>query len=360
MNLIKSIDRFIEVINEAEKTYNFPGDKTYIYRVYNGKWEGQKVGSQKWFSMERFPSSIEKLNKEFPNAIKSKSSSKTQSKAQPKSEAPKKFSKEEIEKAHTEYTEMLKKKGEKKKYDPSTDPFYGKSKSQMAADTGGTRDTFNPYAHQTKKDKDTAKVIQDKFNSGFVNSLKKSFLNVKPHVRIFLDFLGLRKNPVTEKDFTKDELQTLQNVINHRKVNGRGTEKFVSGKNFDFYSGSNDYIKAKGGSEKIKWGDKNFGVDQKDPSEISTQLAFVLGNAKVTEGPNYYLIQDQYDFNNYYNDPEKYTKSNYPSTVKNAIEKLKGDNYVQGIEEIVSVLHKKGYKGIPVNIKIPKNVGIQG
>ena len=55
-------------LNE-EKTYQYPGDNVYTYRVNNGKWEGKKKDSQKWLDLAKFPSTITKLNKKFPDAL---------------------------------------------------------------------------------------------------------------------------------------------------------------------------------------------------------------------------------------------------------------------------------------------------
>ena len=56
---------------EAEdgEVYRRRGDP-YEYIVIDGKWHARKKGRSKWRSMRRFKSSIRKLNREFPDAIK--------------------------------------------------------------------------------------------------------------------------------------------------------------------------------------------------------------------------------------------------------------------------------------------------
>jgi hypothetical protein len=78
-----------------------------------------------------------------------------------------------------------------------------------------------------------------------------------------------------------------------------------------------------------------------------------LGNATVKKSGNVYNITDIYDFNNYKNNPEKYTLKEVPNTVKDALKTAASGNPVQGIEQMASYYQKLGYKGIPVDIQLP-------
>ena len=66
-----------EVDNEG--VYEIPGDKTWDYKMINGKWHTRKKNSDgNWIDLtqdEKFKSSVNKLNKYFPNAGESSSES---------------------------------------------------------------------------------------------------------------------------------------------------------------------------------------------------------------------------------------------------------------------------------------------
>lgn len=44
-------------------------DKSYDYKVVDNKWMATKKGENKWFSLSKYPKSIYRLNKKYPNAI---------------------------------------------------------------------------------------------------------------------------------------------------------------------------------------------------------------------------------------------------------------------------------------------------
>ena len=52
---------------QKEKIYT-DYDGKYDYKVVNNKWMATKKGESKWFSLNKYPKSIYKLNKKYPNA----------------------------------------------------------------------------------------------------------------------------------------------------------------------------------------------------------------------------------------------------------------------------------------------------
>jgi hypothetical protein len=190
----------------------------------------------------------------------------------------------------------------------------------------------NVESIKSKMDLDMRRM--NEFRKGIVPIKKDT--GIKPHYRIFSDFLTLRKNPITTKDFTSEELKTILGFIKNSKVGKQP-------KNVNF-SSTIDYSKVKTGEE-----------EQLNP-DIKKSIGYVLGNASVKDMGTYYEITDIYDFNNYKNHPENYTLENLPSTVKTAVSKVFSGNYVQGLEELSSYYQKLGYEGIPVKIDIPKNL----
>ena len=57
---------------DVEFKYNYPGDKSYTYGVKGGNWYAKNVNNQKVFNISKdgFQSSVDKLNKQFPEASK--------------------------------------------------------------------------------------------------------------------------------------------------------------------------------------------------------------------------------------------------------------------------------------------------
>ena len=207
--------------------------------------------------------------------------------------------------------------------------------SQNTFDSGKyQRDTFEPYAQQNIKQKRTGEIKAQQFAKGIVPVKKSS--GIKPHFRLFSDFLTLRKTPVTTSDFTPEELKTILSIIKTSKV---GKES----KNVNFSSDIN--------FSKVKSGDES----QLNP-DMKKSIGYTLGNAQVQDMGGYYRITDIYDFNNYHKNPKNYSLDNLPSTVSTAFKKLFSGNMVQGVEELASYYQKLGYNGIPVKIDIPKNL----
>ena len=196
------------------------------------------------------------------------------------------------------------------------------------------RDTFDPYAQQNINQKKMGEMRAQQFVKGIVPVKKDS--GIKPHFRIFSDFLRLRKSPITTNDFTSEELKTILTIIKNSKV---GTQP----KNVNF-SANIDWSKVKSGE-----------ASQLNPN-IKDAIAYTLGNSQVQDMGKYYKLTDIYDFNNYYTHPENYTLSQLPNTLGTAFKKVFSKNYVQGIEELASYYQKLGYKGIPVSLDIPKNL----
>jgi len=200
------------------------------------------------------------------------------------------------------------------------------------------RDTFDPYAQQTINQKKMGDFRAKQLAKGIVPVKKDS--SIKPHYRIFAEFLRTRKDPLTSSDFTKEELKSMKNLIlkSNTKIGSSPT-------NIDFPRVAG-----------IKYGKLKTGEEKQTDLGMDKSVSYVLGNASVSDKGSYYEISDIYDFNNYYNNPEKYSLANAPETISTAIKKLFNGNLVQGVEELASYYQKLGYKGIPVRIDVPKNL----
>jgi hypothetical protein len=168
-------------------------------------------------------------------------------------------------------------------------------------------------------------------------------LLLPPHVRALMDFITLRFRDINENFFTEGEIEAIKNMV--RESVKRGNYNRV----VNFYD-----LQKKFSNQKIDWKNKkDFGLDQLSISNDYLSVAMTLGNATLKKtGKDTYVIQDKYDFNNFYDNPEKYDLSNLPRVFKDSMERIGDGNYIQGIERLLSFYHKFGYEGIDINISI--------
>jgi hypothetical protein len=174
----------------------------------------------------------------------------------------------------------------------------------------------------------------------FIDSKTVSLNPLPPHMRAFLGFIVGRTNPINASFFKPEELKLISNKVNSYFPSNskckRDKKCYVS-----FYEDT-DWSKVKKGEEKVLFvgGPKSIGL--------------TIGNGQVIDNGNSYTVKDIYDFNNYENNPEAYSIENVGGTIKDALIKLACGNSIQGLEELASIKQASGYKGIPVEIEIPK------
>lgn len=231
---------------------------------------------------------------------------------------------------------------------------------QPLTSTTNQKSTNKPKANTNLKVNTNSKVTPPKEDSWFdkaknfcLSPVKrmeefKDFIDSKtvllnplpPHMRAFLAFLGGQTYPIKASFFKPEELQVISSKINSYFPSNSKCKKdkkcYVS-----FYEDT-DWSKVKKGEEKVI-----------NP-ELGKSIGLTIGNGQVIDNGNSYIVKDIYDFNNYKNNPSAYSLKNVGSTVKNALSKITCGNYVQGIEELASYKQSLGYKGIPVEIEIPK------
>jgi hypothetical protein len=174
----------------------------------------------------------------------------------------------------------------------------------------------------------------------FIDSKTVSLNPLPPHMRAFLGFIAGRTNPIDASFFKPEELKLISNKVNSYFPSDskckRDKKCYVS-----FYEDT-DWSKVKKGEEKVLFagGPKSIGL--------------TIGNGQVIDNGNSYTVKDIYDFNNYKNNPKAYSIENVGGTIKDALIKLACGNSIQGLEELASIKQASGYKGIPVEIEIPK------
>ena len=200
----------------------------------------------------------------------------------------------------------------------------------------------------------TAKKEEEGFFSSMVTVIKNAaqkvndFFSLPLHIRAFMYFSTLRKKPMTINELKTDEKSALKDMINY----GVKNKMLKFGKQVDFYSIANSMNK--GGGEQINFKDKEkLGLNQTDVKSNYTRIALTIGNAMVVKNVGMYKITDTYDFNNYAQNPEKYTLDQTPETLRTAFKKMGSGNWVQGVEELASYYQKLGYGGYQVDIDLP-------
>ena len=234
-------------LNE-EKTYQYPGDNLYTYRVNNGKWEGKKKDSQKWLDLAKFPSTITKLNKKFPDALAKVNLAPAQVK-------PLKYS-------------------------------LGQN---------AQRDTFNPYKAAADAQKIDIAAIQKKF-AAVKKKPEQSFwdyiqnLTVRKLVPNIVQLFNAKK--LGTEDFTDPHKKAIFSAIKNSMV--RNPKQVTAGAvNYDDYGKdvANTFKNERGSPTMwdVAWNtiklDQNFA------------MATLLGQFSWKKLPNgKYLIQDKYDF----------------------------------------------------------------
>jgi hypothetical protein len=174
----------------------------------------------------------------------------------------------------------------------------------------------------------------------FIDSKVSLLSPLPPHMRAFLDFIGGRTEPITDKYFKPEELKLITDKVNSYFPSNSECKR---NKKCDvsFYHDT-DWSKVKKGEEKVVFagGPKSIGL--------------TIGNGQVIDNGTFYTVRDIYDFNNYKNNPDAYSPEKMGGTIKAALDKLTCGNFIQGLEEIASIKQSRGYKGIPVEIEIPK------
>jgi hypothetical protein len=234
-------------LNE-EKTYQYPGDNLYTYRVNNGKWEGKKKDSQKWLDLAKFPSTITKLNKKFPDAL-------AKVNLEPAQVKPLKYS-------------------------------LGQNVQ---------RDTFEPYKAAADAQKINIEAIQKKFAT-VKKKPEQSFwdyiqnLTVRKLVPNIVQLFNAKK--LGTEDFTEPQKKTILDAIKKSMV--RNPKQVTAGAvNYDDYGKevANTFKNERGSPTMwdVAWNtiklDQNFA------------MATLLGQFSWKKLPNgKYLIQDKYDF----------------------------------------------------------------
>jgi len=230
-------------------------------------------------------------------------------------------------------------------------------KNAFNAKLGNTSRTWGQYYLTIKARDDARKSTatapakakeEDGFFTSLVNKAKNFVIDsqiIPLHIRAFMNFLRLRKSPLTINDLTSTERGALKQMVDYAQKKGL----IRNGKTVNFYGIANDL---NDGSEKFDFKDKTLGVNQTDIKSEYTKVAMTLGNAVVNKTGDKYIVKDIYDFNNYANNPEQYTLEQTPKTIGDAVKKLGNGNYVQGLEQLASYYQKLGYSGYPVDLEV--------
>lgn len=163
-----------------------------------------------------------------------------------------------------------------------------------------------------------------------------------PHWRAFMSFLLGREEPIKANFFKPEELKLISDRVNSYFPSNSNCKR--NKKCYVSFYGDTNWSNVKSGKEKVV-----------NPA-LKEAIGYTIGNGQVIDNGNSYIVRDIYDFNNFKNNPQAYSPEKANDTIKAALKKISCGNYIQGIEELASFKQAKGYKGIPVEIEIPKSV----
>jgi len=184
------------------------------------------------------------------------------------------------------------------------------------------------------------------------NFAANKFAETNVHGRAFKEFLTLRKADFTQKDLKQDEKDALKIMVEKALSNPK---KYTSEGSTSFYEVANDLNKETDQKDRLNFGDKkSFGLDQKNVKSIYTKLSLTIGNARISETEDGYIVKDDYDFNQYKERPQDYKLSNFPKKSKEIINYIGNGNYLKGFEEVGNYYEALGYPGFKILIKLPK------
>jgi hypothetical protein len=184
------------------------------------------------------------------------------------------------------------------------------------------------------------------------NMQANKFAETNVHGRAFKEFLTLRKADFTQNELKQDEKDALKIMVEKALSNPK---KYTSKGSTNFYEVANDLNKETKQTDKLNFGDKKtFGLDQKNVKSIYTKLSLTIGNARISETEDGYIVKDDYDFNQYKERPQDYKLSNFPKKSKEIINYIGNGNYLKAFEEVGNYYEALGYPGFKILIKLPK------
>ena len=205
---------------------------------------------------------------------------------------------------------------------------------------------------------------EDSFDFDLINpiismALKSSeFLGIPIYIVGMLEFLRGRTDPWTEDEMSEKYQKVLAGMS---KAALRMYGGNVGG-NRDAYERKYDALaKAVG-----KAAPKNSPYTGFTPmgKTVVEEFMYFLGQFKVRQEGSDYVITDHYDFNEYHNNPEYYNwfsgKNKFTEKLQKSLEKIADKKTPKSVYDLIRSMITfrmgTGYKGYPVQIRIPKSL----
>lgn len=172
------------------------------------------------------------------------------------------------------------------------------------------------------------------------------------YIRNVLKFITLQKLTERNKDFTSEEISGIAKTLctKSKKYSNCDPSKWKGNQKNLVTPEDYGLINTNGGSytEKLS----NMGG-------IGKSLSLGLGNSTVVDLGKEWLLTDNYDFSNATKFPDRkdvYSSvSNLIPDVFNSVVKIaKNEDRIKYLERLLAWIHKSGYKGYKIELKIPK------
>jgi len=256
-----------EILKEQSEKIYTDFDRIYDYKLSGNMWYGSRKGSNKWFSLSKYPEAIRKLNARYnPKPV-----------AQAAQNVVKKVDNASDVAAR------------KVKSTASSFPEKFRTTRGAIGDTlRNTRDVVGDTLRNTRdvvgdKVRATGDVISDKAKEG-VGDIKGFMRKMSPNVaQMFFT------RPLTGDDFSKPQKRVIYNVIQNAIKRGKGKTRGVT--DYSDYGGK---IKS---TFDTRTGARTRDIILKSATSPSFQVASTLGAFSYQlQRDGSYLVTDTYDF----------------------------------------------------------------
>jgi len=173
------------------------------------------------------------------------------------------------------------------------------------------------------------------------------------YIRNVLKFITLQKLTERNKDFSNEEISGIANTLCAKSKKYRNCDPSKwPGNNKNLVTPDDYGLSNKNGG--------SYTEKLSNMEGIGKSLSLGLGSSRVVNSGDEWLLTDNYDFINATEFPDR--KEVY-SSVFNAIPDMynsvvkiaKNEDKIKYMERLLSWIHKSGYKGYKIELRIPKN-----
>lgn len=182
----------------------------------------------------------------------------------------------------------------------------------------------------------------------------KDYSKLPLHIRNTLKFISLKKTKDTNEDYTNDEISFIANTLcTKSKKYGNCNPSKWPGNNKNLITPDDYGLTYESGSSYTENISKNM-------KGVGKKLTLGLGNSTVVDSGTEWLLTDNFDFINATEFPDrKEIYSDIYNAIPDIIDSLghiaRLDDWTKYLERIFAWVHKTGYNGYRIELRIPKD-----